>query len=306
MEGDSNTAEPRLPARVDTEKPVEPEEPVDQEQEPVAAIQGQDEEALYLLQELQIQLDAMENADKGHIRREDALPLLKRCIAVIEKATESSQQEPDHQDSVPDLISDLGHTSVDSSPRSEVSSQRYGESAQLNTIYLTQRTIRRQRQRLHRQEGGIHESERFALVMMNERTTQERKDELQNLFDRVDAEKSPSANERTAVLREATNEPKMGMTPETPETPKTQKSREIVTRTEIVPMLPCKGYGLPRGNLFIAGRLGSAETDAQLERIEQLQKEEELRRREVRRAITSRVLDAAKARGDKKVDGNNN
>lgn len=305
MEGDSNT-EPRLPARVDTEKPVEPEEPVDQE--PVAAIQGQDEEALYLLQELQIQLNSMENADKGHIRREDALPLLKRCIAVIEKATESSQQEPDqqqpdHQDSVPDLGRDLGHTSADSRPRSEVSSQRYGESAQLNTIYLTQRTLRRQRQRLHRQGGGIHESERFTLVMMNERTTQERKDELQNLFDRVDAEKSPSASERTAVLREATNEPKMGMTPETP---KTQKSREIVTRTEIVPMLPCKGYGLPRGNLFIAGRLGSAETDAQLERIERLQKEEELRRREVRRAITSRVLDAAKARGDKKVDGNNN
>lgn len=306
MEGDPNTAEPRLPARVDTEEPVEPEEPVDQE--PVAAIQGQDEEALYLLQELQIQLNAMENADKGHIRKEDALPLLKRCIAVIEKATESSQQEPDQQepddqDSVPDLGRSLGHMS---SPRSEVSSQRYGESAQLNTIYLTQRTLKRQRQRLHRQEGGIHESERFTLVMKNERTTQDRKDELQNLFDRVDAEKSPSVSKRTVVLREATNEPKIGMAPETPETPKTQKPREIVTRTEIVPMLPCKGYGLPRGNLFIAGRLGSAETDAQLERIEQMQKEEELRRREVRRAITSRVLDAAKARGDKKVDGNNN
>lgn len=301
MEGDSSTTKPWLPAKIDTEEPVDPQEPVNQE--PVAAIQDQDEEALYLLQELQVQLNAMENADKVHIRKEDALPLLKRCIAVIEKATESSQQEPDHQDSVPELRRGLGHKSPDSNPRSEVSSQRYGESAQLNTIYLTQRTLKRQKQRLHRQGGGIHESERFTLIMKNERTTQERKDELQSLFDRVDAEKSPSASERTAVLREATNEPKMGMTPEDP---KTQKAREIVTRTEIVPMLPCKGYGLPRGNLFIAGRLGSAETDAQLERIEQMQKEEELKRREVRRAITSRVLDAAKARGDKKADGNNN
>lgn len=286
MEGDPTTNEPRLLARVDSGDPVAP-------------IQDQNE-ALYLLQELRIQLDVMENTNTNHIHKADALPLLKKCITVIEKVTESSQQEPDHPDPIPDLRRDLEHVPPSSNPEPEVSSQGYGGPSQLNIIYLTQRTLRRQRQRFSRQEGGIHRSERLALVMRNERTTQERKDELQDLFARVDADKKSSASEQTTVLREATNKQKMEMIPEVP---KIQKAREIVTRTEIVPMLPCKGYGLPRGNLFIAGRLGSAETDAQLERIEQVQMEEELRRREVRKATTSRLRDAAKVRGDKKADG---
>lgn len=290
MEGDPTTTEPQLPSRVD---------PGDL----VAPIQ---DEALYLLQELRMQLDVIENTDKHHIHKADALPLLKKCIMVIEKVTESPQQEPDHPYPVPDLKRDLGYVPPSSNPGLEVSSQRSRESSressQLNIIYLTQRTLRRQKQRFNRQGGGIHRSERLALIMQNERTTQERKDELQDLFARVDAEKKSSASERVTVLREATNEQKMETIPEAP---KMQKAREIVTRTEVVPMLPCKGYGLPRKNLFIAGRLGSAETDAQLERIEQVQMEEELRRREVRKAITSRLRDAAKVRGDKKADGDN-
>lgn len=282
MEGDPTTTEPRLPARVDAA-------------DPIATIQDQ-YEALYLLQELRAQLDAMENTDKCHIHKADALPLLKKCITVIEKVTESAQQEPEHPYPTPDLKKDLGHVPPSSNPGLGVSS------SQLNTIYLTQRTLRRQKQRFSRQGGGIHRSERLTLIMQNERTTQERKNELQDLFARVDAEKKSSASERVAVLREATNKQKMETIPEGP---KMQKAREIVTRTEVVPMLPCKGYGLPRGNLFIAGRLGSAETDAQLERIEQVQIEEEVRRREVRKAITSRLRDAAKVRGDKKAYGDN-
>lgn len=284
MEGDA-IAEPELPAGVDPE-------------DSITTIQNQDE-SLHLLQELRTQLNALENTNKHHIHKADALPLLKRCIAVIEEVVDSSHKGLDHlQPPIPAPTRNL-HALSDPRPRSEVHSQGYGEAPRLNSIYLTQRTIRRQRQRLHRQEIGAHESKRLALIIQNERTTQERKDELQGLFDRVDAEKPSPAREQTAALRVATNEPRI---PTTPEIPRTQKPREVVTRTEVVPMLPCKGYGLPRGNLFISGRLGSAETDAQLDKVEQTQREEERRRREIRRGITSGLRGAAKAREDKRMD----
>lgn len=284
MEGDA-IAEPQLPAGVDPE-------------DSIAAIRNQDE-SLHLLQELRTQLNALENTNKHHIHKADALPLLKRCIAVIEEVVDSSHQGLNHpQPPIPVPTRTL-HTLSDPSPRSEAHNKGYVEAPRLNSIYLTQRTIRRQRQRLHRQESGAHESKRLALIIQNERTTQERKDELQGLFDRVDAEKPSCVREQTVALRVATNEPKI---PTILEIPRVQKPREVVTRTEVVPMLPCKGYGLPRGNLFIAGRLGSAETDAQLERVEQMQREEERRRREIRKGITSGLRDAAKARKDKRTD----
>lgn len=284
MEG-SVTAEPQLPAGVDLE-------------EPTAAIQNRDE-ALHLLQELRIQLNALENTHKRHIRKADAIPLLRRCIEVIEKTTGSADQEPDQpQPPTPAPINP--RMPSDSDTRSGVSIRGYGEAPLLNAIYLTGRTLKRQKQRFHRQEHGIHESERFTFIMQNERTTQERKEELQDVFNRVDAEKLSSASERTGALREATNESKMSVVPGTS---KVEKPREFVTRTEIVSMLPCKGYGLPRGNLFIAGRLGSAETDAQLDRIEQMQRAEDLRRREVRREIALRLRDAhADVKGDRNED----
>lgn len=275
---------------------VEPQVPGRANPTPITDIQNQDE-SLHLLQELRIQLNTLENTNKHHIRKADALPLLKRCIAVIEKAIGSSQL--DYQQPPILVPTRNSHTLPDPNPRSEKYTQGYSESPRLNTIYLTQRTLRRQKQRLHRQGSGIHESERFTIIMQNERTSQKRKDELQGLFDRVDAEKPRPTRERVAVLQEAANKPRMPMVPEVH---KTQKPREVVTRTEVVPMLPCKGYGLPRGNLFIAGRLGSAETDSQLERIEQMQREEELRRREVRRGIALGLRDAAKAREDKRTD----
>lgn len=91
-----------------------------------------------------------------------------------------------------------------------------------------------------------YESSRLSRIYLNERTVEMRRQELLKLFKRVDAtEQFPKDQEQTGLLQEVTNVLK---------TVTACKRPEIVMRTEIVPMLPCKGYELPRKTLFIGGR----------------------------------------------------
>lgn len=91
-----------------------------------------------------------------------------------------------------------------------------------------------------------YESNRLSRIYLNERTVEMRRRELQNLFKRVDAkEQFPRDPEQMGLLQEVTN---------VLQTVTARKRPETVMRTEIVPMLPCKGYELPRKTLFIGGR----------------------------------------------------
>lgn len=99
-----------------------------------------------------------------------------------------------------------------------------------------------------------HVLDRRARINGNERTIQYRKQELQNIFKAVD-----DANDTRVPVRkkQKQDQPAVGALTNTPR-PRTQVPREVTMRTEIVPMLPCKGYRLPKVNsgnvVYIGGR----------------------------------------------------
>lgn len=99
-----------------------------------------------------------------------------------------------------------------------------------------------------------HVLDRRARINGNERTIQDRKQELQKIFNAVD-----DANDARVPVRKKQKQDQLvvGALTNTPR-PRTQVPREIVMRTEVVPMLPYKGYGLPKGNsgnvVYIGGR----------------------------------------------------
>lgn len=92
----------------------------------------------------------------------------------------------------------------------------------------------------------FYEKDRCAHIHYSERTVEMRRWELQELFHSVDEEEELQKDQtQTKVLGEVTN---------ILTTVTARKQPETVTRTEIVPMLPCKGYELPQKTLFIGGR----------------------------------------------------
>lgn len=86
---------------------------------------------------------------------------------------------------------------------------------------------------------------RLAHLQFCERTVEARRWELQDIFDSVDKGGLQKAQTQTKVLGEVTNILK---------TVTVHKQPEAAMRTEIVPILPCKGYELPQKTLFIGGR----------------------------------------------------
>lgn len=92
---------------------------------------------------------------------------------------------------------------------------------------------------------AFYEEGRFSHIHYSERTVETRRRELQVLFDRVDEEELQKGQTQMKVLGEVTNI----LTAVT-----ARKQPETVMRTEIVPILPCKGYELPQKTLFIGGR----------------------------------------------------
>lgn len=86
---------------------------------------------------------------------------------------------------------------------------------------------------------------RLAHIQYCERTVEARRWELQDLFDSVDKGELQRGRTQKKVLGEVTNILK---------TVTVHKQSEAVMRTEIVPILPCKGYELPQKTLFIGGR----------------------------------------------------
>lgn len=100
-----------------------------------------------------------------------------------------------------------------------------------------------------------HVLDRRARINGNERTIQDRKLELQNILKAVD-----DANDAQVPVTKKQKQDQLvvgGALTNTPR-PRTRVPREIVVRTEVVPMLPCKGYKLPERNsgnvVYIAGR----------------------------------------------------
>lgn len=95
-----------------------------------------------------------------------------------------------------------------------------------------------------------HELNRRTRINGNERTIQERRQELRKIFKAVDANYSRGQAKKKQKLDGPVG--KLGALTYT------QVSREIVMRTEVVPMLPFKGYTLPRGTVgnvvYIGGR----------------------------------------------------
>lgn len=91
----------------------------------------------------------------------------------------------------------------------------------------------------------FYENARHSRTRHSERTIEMRRLELLDLFGCIDKEKEFSNDQTRVVLREVPNVLK---------TVTFHKQPEAVMRTEIVPMLPCKGYGLPQKTLFIGGR----------------------------------------------------
>lgn len=151
-----------------------------------------------------------------------------------------------------------------------------------------------------------YEDSRFSRAYENERTAEMRKWELQELFARIDMEQQPLLKEQKQMraLGEVTNNPNISGA---------RRRLETVTRTEIVPMLPCKDYELPRRNLFIGGRGDYVEVsrpmeDQQLEALfeeaqmaeerlheEQLAKEEleeKLEKEQMRGGVASKTQNA--------------
>lgn len=92
---------------------------------------------------------------------------------------------------------------------------------------------------------AFYEEDRQSHIRYSERTVETRRQELQVLFDSVDEEELQKGQTQTKVLGEVTN---------ILTTVTARKQPETVMRTEIVPILPCKGYELPQKTLFIGGR----------------------------------------------------
>lgn len=114
---------------------------------------------------------------------------------------------------------------------------------------IDQYILRRVQEGVDRYEASLparasYKDARFIHVHHSERTVEMRRLELQELFEHVDA-KGQFPKGQTGVLEETTD---------SLQTVTVHKRPETVTRTEVVPMLPCKGYGLPRKTLFIGGR----------------------------------------------------
>ncbi|KAI5850318.1 hypothetical protein DFP73DRAFT_524078 [Morchella snyderi] len=95
-----------------------------------------------------------------------------------------------------------------------------------------------------------YEAARQQRIKQNEYTAESRKSGLIEIFESVD---------RGSQLRKCCQSGKPKITP-LENTTNTSKSLNaasaegFVTKTEIVPMLPCKGYTLPHRNLFIGGK----------------------------------------------------
>lgn len=98
-----------------------------------------------------------------------------------------------------------------------------------------------------------YETARRERIHQNERTYELRKGELEKILACVDAELLPGKLKRQVEELGASGARKLEKVTNINNTPRPQSSREVVTRTEIVPMLPCKGYTLPRGNLIAGG-----------------------------------------------------
>ncbi|RPB17614.1 hypothetical protein P167DRAFT_569355 [Morchella conica CCBAS932] len=95
-----------------------------------------------------------------------------------------------------------------------------------------------------------YEATRQERIKQNEYTAESRKSGLMEIFESVDKGSqlrkcSQSGKPKTTPLGNATNTSKaLNVT----------RVEGFVTKTEIVPMLPCKGYTLPHRNLFIGGK----------------------------------------------------
>lgn len=97
-----------------------------------------------------------------------------------------------------------------------------------------------------------YEFDRRTRINDNERTIRDRKQELQKIFNSVDT------NPAQVPMRKKQKRDKLvGALTNTPR-PKIQVPREVIMRTEVVSMLPCKGYTLPKANtgnvVYIGGR----------------------------------------------------
>lgn len=97
-----------------------------------------------------------------------------------------------------------------------------------------------------------HELDRRTRINDNERTIRDRKQELQKIFNSVDT--NPT---QVPVRKKQKQDKLVGALTNTPR-PKIQVPREVIMRTEVVSMLPCKGYTLPKANtgnvVYIGGR----------------------------------------------------
>jgi hypothetical protein len=95
-----------------------------------------------------------------------------------------------------------------------------------------------------------YEATRQERIKQNEYTAESRKSGLMEIFESVD---------RGSQLRKCgqSGKPKttpLGNTTNTSKALNVARVEGFVTKTEIVPMLPCKGYTLPHRNLFIGGK----------------------------------------------------
>lgn len=145
-----------------------------------------------------------------------------------------------------DIQSDIETVPNDPNPPPAISSQK--------PILPEPERIALQRKRKHSiTPVPAHELDRRTRINGNERTIQERRRELQMIFNTVDAGHA-MAQERKKQKQDELGETLINA----------QVSRGTFMRTEVVPMLPFKGYTLPQG------RLGNVVYIGDRERIEGL------------------------------------
>lgn len=95
-----------------------------------------------------------------------------------------------------------------------------------------------------------YEAARQERIKQNEYTAESRKSGLMEIFESVD---KGSQSRKCGQSGKPKTTP-LGNTTNTSKALNVARVEGFVTKTEIVPMLPCKGYTLPHRNLFIGGK----------------------------------------------------